>query len=201
MQGMPEAREDHKLDLAVEVLRSSGAIRLQALGTSMLPSIWPGDVLRIEAKPGEEIVPGDIVLVARNRRFFIHRLIEKRNAQWITRGDSLPQNDAPVAQIQVLGKVSTIHRKSRVIPPNPRVSLAIRLFGWTLCRWDSARNVALRIHSLGKREAEHKWCSHEHSVILSVVAAARSAVATESKDPADVRAPRNAERHSRGLYS
>jgi len=200
MQGMTEAREDHKLDLAVEVLRSSGSIRLQALGTSMLPSIWPGDVLRIEAKAGEEIVPGDIVLVSRNRRFFIHRLIEKHNSHWITRGDSLPQDDAPVAQVQVLGKVSTIHRKSRVIPPNQRVSPLTRLFAWTLCRWDSARNIALRIHSLRQGEAEHKWCSHEHSVILSVVAAARCAAATESKDPADVRATRNAGKHSRGLY-
>jgi hypothetical protein len=201
MQGITEAREDHKLDLAVEVLRSSGAIRLQALGTSMLPAIWPGDVLRIESTSGEEIVPGDIVLVARNRRFFIHRLIEKRNSHWITRGDSLPHNDEPVAQVQVLGKVSTIHRKSRAIPPNQRVPPLARLFAWTISRWDSARNLALGIHSLRQHEAEHKWCSHEHSVILSVVAAARTAAATESKDPADVRATRNAERHSRGLYS
>jgi signal peptidase I len=178
MRGMTETREDHKLALAVEVLRSSGAIRLQALGTSMLPSIWPGDVLRIEAKPWEEMVPGDIVLVARNRRFFIHRLIEKNNSHWITRGDSIPQNDAPVAQVQVLGKVSTIHRKGRVIPPSQRLSPLTRLLARMLCRWDSARNVALRIHSLRQGEAEHKWCSHEHSVILSGVPAARSGAAT-----------------------
>src|SRR6202451_4853522 len=110
-----EIRENHKLDLAAEVLRSGGSIRMQALGTSMLPSIWPGDVLRIENKVGEEAVPGDIVLVARDRRFFIHRLIEKHNSQWITRGDSLPQNDAPVAEGQVLGKVSAIHRRGRGI--------------------------------------------------------------------------------------
>src|SRR5271157_1377561 len=90
---MTEIREGHKLDLAAQVLSSGGAIRLQALGTSMLPSIWPGDVLSIEHKPGEEIVPGDIVLVARDGRFFIHRLIEKHNSGWITRGDSLPQPD------------------------------------------------------------------------------------------------------------
>ena len=63
---MTEAREAHKLDLAAEVLSAGGTIRLQALGTSMLPSIWPGDVLSIERPPGQEIVPGDIVLVARD---------------------------------------------------------------------------------------------------------------------------------------
>jgi Peptidase S24-like len=149
-----EAREAHKLDLAVEVLRSSGAIRLQALGISMLPSIWPGDVLGIENKPGEEIVPGDIVLITRDRRFFVHRLIEKRNSEWIARGDSLPQNDESVAEVQVLGKVSTIHRKSRIISPNPRVSPWIRRLAWMLCHWDSFRNITLRIHSFWQRRVE-----------------------------------------------
>jgi hypothetical protein len=150
MSVMTEAHEDHKLDLAAEILGSGGAIRLQALGTSMLPSIWPGDVLSIESKMREDIFPGHIVLVARDRRFFVHRLIEKRNSQWITRGDSLPQNDIPVAGIQVLGKVSTIHRKNRVISPNPRVSPLIRTLAWILCHWDYARNIALRIHSFGQ---------------------------------------------------
>src|SRR5579864_3119340 len=106
---MSEAREGHKLELATEVLTSGGIIRLQAQGTSMLPSIWPGDVVSIEHKPSQEIVPGDIVLVARHSRFFVHRLTEKHNSRWITRGDSLPQNDQPVAEVEVLGKVSLIH--------------------------------------------------------------------------------------------
>jgi len=152
MPVMSEAREGHKLDLAVEVLRVGGAIRLQALGTSMLPSIWPGDVLNIESKSGEEIVPGDIVLVARDRRFFIHRLVEKRNSEWITRGDSLPQMDTPATELQVLGKVSAIHRKSRVISPNPRISRLNRALAWMLCHGDSFRNIALRIHSFAQRK-------------------------------------------------
>jgi hypothetical protein len=142
-----EIRENHKLDLAAEVLRSGGSIRLQALGTSMLPSIWPGDVLRIENKAGEEAVPGDIVLVARDHRFFIHRLIEKHNSQWITRGDSLPQNDAPVAESQVLGKVSAIHRRGNAVIPGRRLSLLRRALAEMLCHCDSFRNIALRLHS------------------------------------------------------
>jgi hypothetical protein len=144
---MTEARGDHKLELATEVLRSGGAIRLQALGTSMLPSVWPGDVLSIEHAPGEDMVPGDIVLVARDGRFFVHRLIEKRNCEWITRGDSLPQNDPSLAEAQVLGKVSLIHRKRRLIVPSSRVSPLGRTLAWMLCRWDLFRNLSLRIHS------------------------------------------------------
>src|ERR1039458_4031331 len=99
---MTETLEDPKLELAAEVLSCGGVIRLQAMGTSMLPSIWPGDAVSIEHKPRHEIVPGDIVLVARHGRFFVHRLIEKRNSSWITRGDSLSQIDEPAAEVEVL---------------------------------------------------------------------------------------------------
>jgi phage repressor protein C with HTH and peptisase S24 domain len=135
-----------RLDLAAEVLRAGGRLRLRALGSSMLPSIWPGDVLCIERKPGEEIVPGDIVLVARGGRFFVHRLLEKCDSGWVMRGDSLPQNDEAVAEVQVLGKVSAIHRKGRVVPASTRISRLNRGLAWMLCRWDLLRNVALRLH-------------------------------------------------------
>jgi signal peptidase I len=148
-----EARDDPKLDLAAEVLCAGGSLRLMALGNSMLPSIWPGDVLCIEHKRGEEVVPGDIVLVARDGRFFIHRLMEKHESGWVTRGDSLPQNDPPVEEVQVLGKVSTIHRKGRAVSPNGRVSPLVGVFAGLLCRWDLIRNVALRMHLLWDRRA------------------------------------------------
>jgi len=149
-----------KLELATEVLSSGGAICLRALGTSMLPSIWPGDFLSIEGQSSEAIVPGDVVLVARDGRFFVHRLIEKRNFEWITRGDSLPHGDQPVLENQVLGKVSLIQRKTKVIVPDPRVSALGRAVAWMLCRWDLFRNIALRIHSFRQRRVE------EHSYDL-----------------------------------
>lgn len=148
MTVMTEARDDHKLDLAAEVLRAGGSIRLQALGASMLPSIWPGDVLCIERRSGDEIVPGDIVVVARDGRFFIHRLIEKHESGWVTRGDSLPQNDPPVEEVQVLGKVSVIQRKTGASVPASRTSRLNRGLAWMLCRWNLFRNVALRMRLL-----------------------------------------------------
>ena len=96
--------DGHKLELAAKVLASGHALCLRVFGTSMLPSIWPGDTLSIEPKPEKEIVAGDIVLVARQNRFFIHRLIEKHDSCWITRGDSLPNNDDPVAPCEVIGQ-------------------------------------------------------------------------------------------------
>src|SRR5277367_4245051 len=147
MPFMTEAREVHKLELAADVLRASGAIRMAALGASMLPSIWPGDLLSIEHTAGEEIIPGDIVLVARDGRFFVHRLIEKHSSGWITQGDSLPQPDESVEEAQVLGKVSLIHRKSGDIVPHRRISWLGRALAFMLCHWGLFRNMSLRIHS------------------------------------------------------
>jgi signal peptidase I len=156
MAVMTRAHEGHKLELAAEVLASCGTIRLQALGTSMLPSIWPGDILTIDHKSGHEIVPGDIVLVARQGRFFVHRLIKKDNAGWITRGDSLPHNDEPAAEDQVLGEVSLILRGTEAVVPNPRISIFNSAFAWMVCRWDSFRNFALRMHSFRQRRAQER---------------------------------------------
>jgi len=152
MAFMTEARDDYKLELAAEMLRAGGGVRLRALGNSMLPSIWPGDVLCIERKAGEEMVAGDIVLVARGGRFFIHRLIEKRDSGWITRGDALPQNDEAVAEASVLGKVALVQRKGAVLVPGSRISWGNRALAWMLCHWDLFRNIALRMHLLYGRQ-------------------------------------------------
>jgi signal peptidase I len=148
-----EARQVQKLELAAEILDVSGILRLQVLGTSMLPAIWPGNVVSIERAAANEIVPGDIVLAVREGRFFVHRVIEKRDCQWITRGDSLPQHDPPVTAIQILGRVSRIHGKAGVFVPKQRLSVFDRAFGSLLCRWDLLRNFALRVRSVGSAGA------------------------------------------------
>ena len=140
--------DSHKLELAAEVLASGHSLRLRAFGTSMLPSIWPGYLLTIEPAPEQEIATGDIVLVVRQNRFLIHRLIDKQESCWITRGDSLPQNDDPFAPCEVLGRVSLIHKNKKTIVPEPRRSLFNRTLAWMLCRSDTLRTVALRVHSL-----------------------------------------------------
>jgi signal peptidase len=48
-----------KIGLAAEVLRSSGELRLRVTGTSMLPAIWPGEVLLIRRDGAAQAGPGD----------------------------------------------------------------------------------------------------------------------------------------------
>jgi Peptidase S24-like len=150
---MSVTADAHKLDLAAEVLASGHTLRLRAFGTSMLPSIWPGDILIIEPKTEQEIVAGDIVLVARRNRFFIHRLIEKQDSRWITRGDALPHNDDPVNPSEVLGRVSLVHKNNRTIVASQRRPLFYRALAWMLCHSDTFRTVALRVHSLRHQDS------------------------------------------------
>jgi Peptidase S24-like len=145
-----EARGDPKLGLVAEMLRDCGKVQLKAWGTSMLPSVWPGDLLTIQSVAHDEVVPGDIVLVLLDGRFFIHRLIERRqnpdSISWITRGDAMPHNDPPAGASELLGRVAGIRRGHRSFVPSRRISLLHSALGWMLCRWDRFRSLALRIH-------------------------------------------------------
>jgi hypothetical protein len=152
MPFMPDDREDDpKLGLAAEMLRCRGIVYLTAWGTSMLPSVWPGDLLTIHSTACAEVVPGDIVLVLRNSRFFVHRLVERRRVQdclsWITRGDAMPHNDPPAAASELLGRVASIRRANRSLVPSRRVPLLHSALAWMLCRWDRFRNLTLKIHT------------------------------------------------------
>jgi signal peptidase I len=147
-----EIGEDHKLSLTVEMLRRRGAVRLRAWGTSMLPALWPGDLLTIQSRDYDEVVPGDIVLVMRDNRFFVHRLIERRKVgdrcAWITRGDAMPQNDPPAAEFELMGRVTFIRRGNRTVEPSRKLSLFTSALAWMLKRWDHFRSFALRIHAV-----------------------------------------------------
>ncbi len=117
---LPEQTQpDPKTILAAEVLRSGGSVRFRTLGTSMVPSLWPGDVVAIDSRPAADLAVGDIVLVCRDYRFFLHRLIEVRETGhelcFMTRGDALTLTDPPVRECQILGTLRHIERNCRLV--------------------------------------------------------------------------------------
>ena len=95
------SRDTLGCELAAEVLRSFGKLRLRANGSSMLPAVWPGDILFVQGKDAAAALPGDIVLFGRAGRLVAHRVVERTicqdEMQWVTRGDSLGSNDPPVS--------------------------------------------------------------------------------------------------------
>lgn len=152
MTQLDTAALDHpQLDLAAAVLQSGAAIRLRALGSSMIPAVWPGDLLTIDPVSSSTVLAGEVVLCVRDQRFLIHRLMHAGTlcgaSDWITRGDALLNPDPGVPAEAILGRVSQITRGRRTLVPKPPTAFA-RKFAWIFCRADLFCRLVLRIHSL-----------------------------------------------------
>lgn len=132
--------------LFLEVLQSTGQAKLAVTGTSMMSSIWPGDILEVHRQSVGEISPGEVVLFAHHDGFAAHRVVEKvggpQRPQLITRGDRLRQADPPVSPEEVLGRVTAILRGGRRI--DPRLTRRGRVTSWIFSRSDLCTWLALR---------------------------------------------------------
>lgn len=142
---------EFKLDLVMKALRRRGRVQLRVWGVSMLPSLWPGDLLTLQTATPEDVIPGDIGLVVRNKRCFIHRVVAKQigedSISFVTRGDAMPDND-PIAAAEFLGLVTAVRRADRTFVPARRLSLARSVVGWILCRSYHLRFLSLRLHAM-----------------------------------------------------
>ena len=103
-------------ELVQEVADAKGEVRLKVAGGSMLPAVWPGDVVTVRRCAFRELRPGQIVLHGREESLTLHRIARVGGDQVITRGDSLPRYDPPVKAGEVLGQVVGIRRGDRSIP-------------------------------------------------------------------------------------
>ena len=110
--------------LAEEVVRAFGEVRLRVFGISMVPAIFPGDVVSVRRASVEEISVGEVVLYSRGGRLFVHRVVDRTSAatadcskelRLITRGDRMRHDDSPVAPSELLGRVVSIERDRRTI--------------------------------------------------------------------------------------
>ena len=140
-----------KCELASEVLRSSGKLRLSVTGWSMLPTIWPGDTLMIDRAEIGAVSEGDIVLCARDQRFAAHRLLTNNASMIVTRGDAMSQPDPPVSNCDLLGKVAFIMRNGKCIAPRKSLRLYERIVAKMIQRSHIAARVIVRVHQMLQR--------------------------------------------------
>ena len=124
------ATHELKCDLAADVIRRFGALRLRVNGFSMLPSIWPGDIACVSRVAAYR--PGDVVLFSRKGRLFIHRVVEMSGGAVVTRGDSMLDADPPVRAGDLLGRVVSIERGGSRVAVAREVSWERRVVGAVL---------------------------------------------------------------------
>lgn len=129
-------------DLVEELVRRRGSARLKVTGFSMLPAIWPGDVLTVQRQSPESLRPGQIVLYRRKKKLTAHRIIGVSAGHLVTRGDSVPSPDAPVAWDEVVGRVAGICRDGRAVKMQP--SFFRGAGAWILRRSERCTRLLLR---------------------------------------------------------
>jgi hypothetical protein len=116
----------------------------------MLPTLFPGDILTVQAEPLPEIQAGDVVLFARQGRFFIHRNLRQvrtgSGSLLLTRGDSMPHPDAPVTTDELLGKIVSFERGTHPPASVPPCTRSRRMAGLMLAYSGKLRSLALRWH-------------------------------------------------------
>jgi len=139
-----------KCDLARETLRTCGSLRLKTNGWSMLPLIWPGDVIVLESSQGSQVTPGDIVVFRHESRFVAHRVIERHRkaaTEWVvTQGDALATPDAPIRPHQIVGKVTSILRNGRCYDAKHSLRRSERGLATLLRRSQRAARAMARVH-------------------------------------------------------
>src|ERR1700681_2170915 len=153
MNGIGNVSTTHACGLAGEVVRTFGEVRLRVFGTSMVPSILPGDLISVQRAGLSEISPGEIVLYSREGRLFAHRVVacagSHDDPRLITRGDRLSHNDPPVSSSELLGRVTSIlcadGRDLRQIQPAARLSAWEQLILRVLRTSDRATYLYLRL--------------------------------------------------------
>jgi hypothetical protein len=130
---------------AADVLRRSGHLHLRVQGESMLPTLWPGDVVGVSSCTLEEIRPGEIVLALRDSRFFLHRYISTcKLGGFLLRGDSMPGTDPRFPREALLGRLTC--RSNATFAHVAFDVMWSRAVGMLLCHCGVIRRVALKLH-------------------------------------------------------
>ena len=150
-----------RVKLAADLLRSFGELRISALGASMAPAIFPGDVLTIRRLDAAAIQSGDIVLSTHDGRFFAHRVVSKSElsggVRLLTRGDALRQADPPVGESELLGKVVCVERGAMKVPVLLDLTWPQKCLQWGIRRSNLILRLLLHFHSLRR----YRWRAAE----------------------------------------
>jgi signal peptidase I len=118
-------------DLVADVARASGRVQLKVTGASMVPALWPGDLLTVCRCDPSELRPDSMIVFRQKQRLIVHRLMYRIGDRIVTRGDARPCLDEPVSAAEIIGRVEHVMRNGRLVHPE-------------LSSWQRALAAALR---------------------------------------------------------
>jgi Peptidase S24-like len=107
-------RERAIVELIELSLRTRAQIKLRAQGTSMIPAIWPGDILTVASAQSRFPEVGEVALIKVGKSVRAHRVVRaEHDGGLLTRGDALLHYDPYAARDNVLGTV--IERNGKLL--------------------------------------------------------------------------------------
>lgn len=116
-----------------KTITQKGMAKFRARGTCNYPCVKPGDILHVDTRDSKQIQIGDIVVYRRSRLLFSHRAVDKGEKNGlcyvVTQSDGAEEADAPVFDEDILGIVTSIERKGKLLSPaRSTYTLANRVF-------------------------------------------------------------------------
>lgn len=138
-------------DLVAGVARLHGKVHLKVAGASMVPVLWPGDLVTVRSCDSSELQPGSIVVFRQNERLVVHRLMHWAGDCVVARGDARPRFDQPVKAGEVLGRVDSAVRNGR--PVNLQLSLWHSVLASVFRRSQWCASLYLRLCSRMQKSA------------------------------------------------
>jgi signal peptidase I len=138
-----QQRSELACELAADVAQSFGEVRLKVTVTSMLPTLWPGDIITVQRRDMAALQLGNVVVYRREGMLVTHRVTHIRGDRLITRGDSIRYNDLPVNQSEIVGQAAFIDRNGRRMHLNQ--SCWQRIGSFLLRRSDFYRRIVVRV--------------------------------------------------------
>lgn len=104
-------------ELGKELMSLGASLRLEVRGWSMYPFLKDRDVVEISPVHMAEIDIGDVVLFRSGDRLLAHRVVgvvsDGQSIRLRVRGDSFRQEDPPVKETNLIGRVGAVHRDRR----------------------------------------------------------------------------------------
>lgn len=98
-------------------LQSLKRFKIPGDGKSMVPVLWPKDILYIKKLSFNKIKVDDIVLTHNEKFLFAHRVIYKNSDFVVTKGDNNTISDGKIAAEKIIGKVEKIKRGEKILHP------------------------------------------------------------------------------------
>jgi len=119
------------LSLKREQISDHHLVELRGGGLSMFPYLPPGCRVTLQKAPTEFLAPGDLVALAGERCWTVHRLVSLEHGQVITKGDANTAADPPRPAADIVGRVASARLGPFPWPVNGLTRLLKNLYGRT----------------------------------------------------------------------